>query len=328
MPAENVAKSIENALGRAIPVLIGFLASLLGIGGLADKVLGVIRKIRQRIENAIVKFWNFVKGKAKGLLGKIGVSGKKDKKEKKGEDLRSTEEKKRDLDEGVKEGTQLLNDHNLTAKEGENRLKTIKQTYELKELKIVTDKVEKDKAIVHIHGEVNPYLDGNRTVVDFKKNSPELTNAEIAIVVKLPGGQEVIDKMNRASSDDKFNYIAEARTALDALESGQENIVLEKKLFNSKKQLITAIDLVSNDEMIEVKSGVLLNDEKLSGRAFTQFSRYIGFFKGSMKFFDEKGDRVMPPSKFIYQFSEPKVNDKLVKWLLEKGVTEIRYGKN
>ena len=68
-----VAKSIENALGRAVPVLIGFLASLLGIGGLADKVLGVIRKIRQRIENAIVKFWNFVKGKAKGLLGKVGV---------------------------------------------------------------------------------------------------------------------------------------------------------------------------------------------------------------------------------------------------------------
>ncbi|REC39788.1 hypothetical protein [Chryseobacterium sp. 5_R23647] len=82
-----VAKSIENALGRAIPVLIGFLASLLNLGGLADKILNVIRKIRQRIENAIVKFWNFIKGKAKGLLGKMGVgkfnANKKNKKEKK-----------------------------------------------------------------------------------------------------------------------------------------------------------------------------------------------------------------------------------------------------
>lgn len=78
-----VAKSIENALGKAVPVLIGFLASLLGIGGLADKILGVIRKIRQRIENAIVKFWTFVKGKAGKLLSKIRVGGKKDKKEKK-----------------------------------------------------------------------------------------------------------------------------------------------------------------------------------------------------------------------------------------------------
>jgi hypothetical protein len=82
-----VAKSIENALGRAIPVLIGFLASLLGISGLAEKVKGVIEKIRGRIEKAITKFWVFVKGKAKGLLGKIGVgkssTNKKDKKEKK-----------------------------------------------------------------------------------------------------------------------------------------------------------------------------------------------------------------------------------------------------
>ncbi|WP_336732801.1 DNA/RNA non-specific endonuclease, partial [Chryseobacterium sp. VD8] len=74
-----VAKSIENALGRAVPVLIGFLASLLGIGGLADKILGVIRKIRQRIENAIVKFWSFIKGKAAKLLSKVGIGklGKK-----------------------------------------------------------------------------------------------------------------------------------------------------------------------------------------------------------------------------------------------------------
>jgi len=68
-----VAKSIENALGRAIPVLIGFLASLLGISGLAERVKGVIEKIRGRIEKAITKFWVFVKGKAKGLLGKLGA---------------------------------------------------------------------------------------------------------------------------------------------------------------------------------------------------------------------------------------------------------------
>lgn len=76
-----VAKAIENALAKAVPVLIGLLASILGISGLADKVLGVIRKIRQRITAGITKFWNFVKEKGKALLGKVGI-GKKDKKEK------------------------------------------------------------------------------------------------------------------------------------------------------------------------------------------------------------------------------------------------------
>ncbi|MEO4006958.1 hypothetical protein [Flavobacterium sp. CAU 1735] len=78
-----VAKSIENALAKAIPVLIGLLASILGISGLADKVLGVIHKIRQRIVNGITKFWNFVKEKGKGLLSKVGLGDKKDKEGKK-----------------------------------------------------------------------------------------------------------------------------------------------------------------------------------------------------------------------------------------------------
>ncbi|WP_294239730.1 hypothetical protein [uncultured Chryseobacterium sp.] len=58
-------------MGRAVPVLIGFLAALLNLGELTDKFLGVIRKIRQRIENAIVKFWNFVKGRRKDCLGRL-----------------------------------------------------------------------------------------------------------------------------------------------------------------------------------------------------------------------------------------------------------------
>lgn len=76
-----VAVAIENALAKAIPVLIGLLASILGISGLADKVLAVIRKIRQRIVAGITRFWNFVKEKGKGLLSKVGIGSKKDKKQ-------------------------------------------------------------------------------------------------------------------------------------------------------------------------------------------------------------------------------------------------------
>ena len=163
-----VAKSIENALGKAVPVLIGFLASLLGIGGLADKVLGVIRKIRQRIENAIVKFWNFVKGKAGKLLSKIGV-GNKDKKEKKATDQRTFAEKERDLIAGVKEGTRLLKDENLDKKEIQKRLEILEDRYDLQELKVVTDKNEKEKETLHIHGKVNPEKDGEKVQRIYKE---------------------------------------------------------------------------------------------------------------------------------------------------------------
>lgn len=50
-----VAKAIEDALVKAIPLLIGFLASLLGISGLTNKVQKIIKKMRRRIDRAINK---------------------------------------------------------------------------------------------------------------------------------------------------------------------------------------------------------------------------------------------------------------------------------
>ena len=74
-----VANAIENALGKAIPVLIGLLASILGIGGIANKVVGLIREIRKRITKAITKFWKKVKRGAGKLLNKFRRKGKKKK---------------------------------------------------------------------------------------------------------------------------------------------------------------------------------------------------------------------------------------------------------
>ncbi|PJJ67452.1 phage tail protein [Chryseobacterium geocarposphaerae] len=163
-----VAKSIENALGRAVPVLIGFLASLLGIGGLADKVLGVIRKIRQRIENAIVKFWNFVKVKAKGLFGKIGFGGKKDKKEKKVEDKRTTAEKEKDLRDGLNEAKEYAK-NTQDAEKIRKKLPEIKEQYDMKSLKMVIDGENENLKTIHFEGEVNPK--GVTVKIDIKKES-------------------------------------------------------------------------------------------------------------------------------------------------------------
>ncbi|NES67096.1 MAG: hypothetical protein F6K24_18505, partial [Okeania sp. SIO2D1] len=69
------AKLVENALARALPVVIGFLASLAGVGGLAKKVEKIIGKVRKRIDRAINKVLLKAKGLFKGKKGK----GNKDK---------------------------------------------------------------------------------------------------------------------------------------------------------------------------------------------------------------------------------------------------------
>ena len=64
------AKLVENALAKSLPVVIGFLASLLGIGDLAKKVQGIVGKIRQRIDLAIEKVLQKAKSLFKGKKGK------------------------------------------------------------------------------------------------------------------------------------------------------------------------------------------------------------------------------------------------------------------
>jgi hypothetical protein len=191
-----VAKSIENALGKAIPVLIGLLASILGIGGLADKVLGVIRKIRQRITAGITKFWNFIKAKGSKLLSKVGI-GKKDKEEMKKEkskDTRTLAEKQKDLDAGVSEGTQLLKDDNLDKKEIQKRLEVLEDTFDLQELKIVTDKTEKDHEVLYIYGKVNPDKKGEKVKKKKKKEHNKFYPTDIKEQLLPNGGKRITYK--------------------------------------------------------------------------------------------------------------------------------------
>ncbi|CAM1358366.1 phage tail protein [Tenacibaculum xiamenense] len=72
-----VAKGIETALAKAIPVLIGFLASLLGITGLTSKIQKIIKKVRKKIDKAINKIIKKAKKAFKKLVkkGKAKVKG-------------------------------------------------------------------------------------------------------------------------------------------------------------------------------------------------------------------------------------------------------------
>ena len=74
------ASLIENALARALPLVIGFLASLLGLDDLAEKVQKIIKSIRARIDKAIdgliLKAKQFTgKGTPMAAAAPAGVAG-------------------------------------------------------------------------------------------------------------------------------------------------------------------------------------------------------------------------------------------------------------
>jgi len=58
---------IEQAMARTIPLIIAFLARLIGLSGISDKIKGIIRKVQSRVEQAVDK----VVAKVIGGIGKL-----------------------------------------------------------------------------------------------------------------------------------------------------------------------------------------------------------------------------------------------------------------
>ncbi len=66
------ANWIETALGNMIPIVIGFLARLIGLGGIADAVVGIIKKVQGVVDRAIDKVLEKVVGTVKKLFSGKG----------------------------------------------------------------------------------------------------------------------------------------------------------------------------------------------------------------------------------------------------------------
>lgn len=70
------AKRVETALAGVLSLAISFLAGFLGLGNIADKVMGVIKEIRATVDKAIDALIAWIVKMAKALFAK--VFGKKD----------------------------------------------------------------------------------------------------------------------------------------------------------------------------------------------------------------------------------------------------------
>ena len=149
---EEAAKLVESALGRSIPVLIGFLSSVAGLGNLVSKVQGIFQKMRQPVDKAV----NWLIQKAKDLVKQLGqrLGLGKDGQSETENDQRSEREKSADLDQAMQKGMQIFNTHagkEVDEQTLESPLDPIKRQHKLK----VLEAVEKNGKWA-LRGEVNP----------------------------------------------------------------------------------------------------------------------------------------------------------------------------
>ncbi|MCX4730447.1 hypothetical protein [Streptomyces sp. NBC_01363] len=143
-----VPKMVETALAASVPLLIGFLASLLGIGNLANKVKSVFHAVAKPVNRAIDKIVNFIAKKGKALWNKLKEKGKAK------DDPLTLEEKQTRLRKAVHAAVSQVN--KMPGETAEKRdigpvLDSIRVKYGLTRLYAV---LEKAKWV--IVGEINP----------------------------------------------------------------------------------------------------------------------------------------------------------------------------
>lgn len=73
-----VSALIEQALAKALPMVIGFLASLLGLGGISEKIRGILQKIQEPVGKVIDQIIGTIVKAGKGLLARARGGGRRD----------------------------------------------------------------------------------------------------------------------------------------------------------------------------------------------------------------------------------------------------------
>ena len=141
------ANWIEKSLANMIPLLIGFLAQLLGLGGISKKIKDFITKIQDKVDKAIDKAIAKIVAVVKKLIG----GGKNDK-----PDERTDKQKQDDLDRAIEEAEQAEDKKGAAPASVESQLPSIKAKYRLTALRLVKE----NETNYHVEGEVNPRRKG------------------------------------------------------------------------------------------------------------------------------------------------------------------------
>lgn len=143
------AARVESALAGGLSLAINFLAGFIGLGKVADKVMGVIQKIRAPIDKALDWLISFIVTTAKKLFAWLFGGGKKD-------DKRTDAQKQADLQRAVGEAQALQDDPKKPSAKIRGGLDAIRKKYDMTKLELVIDTDDEAKEVVHIVAEINP----------------------------------------------------------------------------------------------------------------------------------------------------------------------------
>ncbi|TVM02872.1 MAG: hypothetical protein CV087_08180, partial [Candidatus Brocadia sp. WS118] len=124
----NIARAanfVEQTMGRTVPVIISFLARLIGLGGISDTIRDIINRIRQPVDKALDRIVAWIVGQARRLLGRGKEGARGDHQQiatEAANELKKTSDQPKDYntlrDEKQKEAAQIESKYNKRLERG------------------------------------------------------------------------------------------------------------------------------------------------------------------------------------------------------------------
>lgn len=172
---------VEQALGNAIPILIGFLAALIGLGGISAKIKGFIVKVQAKVDQAIDKVLKKAVAYIKKLFGALTGKNKEDK--------RTEQEKTRDKKAAIAEAEKLVPAKGFNEKKVTAKLGAIKKRYKLLTLNMVVDAKDAKTETLHFTASASPEEVGQpkKVAVGVELGEVKLSNPFISREKKADG---------------------------------------------------------------------------------------------------------------------------------------------
>lgn len=142
---KNAANAVEGAMGRGVPVILGLLANLAGLGGIGKQVSKVIKTIQKPVDKVVdpIIGWLVKQGKKMWKTGKKGVKNLKDKA------VAWWNSKKQFKDKDGKSHKVFFKNKQLTVASNPITLLDL-ISYRKPNAKLVTDKKDRDKLQVYL----------------------------------------------------------------------------------------------------------------------------------------------------------------------------------
>lgn len=120
--------AVEQAMARTLPVVLGFLARLIGLGDIAAPVRNVIGRVRSVIDRALDRVVGWLAGMARRIGGRLRGRD--------APDARSPQEKERAVQDAAHEANVLLNEQRLPLNDVRRRLPAIQRRHRVASLQI------------------------------------------------------------------------------------------------------------------------------------------------------------------------------------------------